>query len=133
MASMGEQQANEEDKLILSLPRERGWLSPYLYLFQEFWCPSTRFQAVNNFQKYFQAKDSDIIVASFPKSGTTWLKALTFAIVNHQHLSSLENHPLLTSNSHDLLPFFESTFKNFVKLSARILQPGYEDQEGKAI
>ncbi|TKY68370.1 Cytosolic sulfotransferase 15 [Spatholobus suberectus] len=91
MGSTGEQQANEEDKLTLSLRREKGWAAPYLYLFEDFWCPST----------HIQAKDSDVIVASFPKSGTTWLKALTFAIVNHQRLSSLENHPLLTSNPHE--------------------------------
>ncbi|CAJ1978300.1 unnamed protein product [Sphenostylis stenocarpa] len=60
--------------------------------------------------KEFQAKESDVVVASFPKSGTIWLKALTFAIVNHQSFSSLEDHPLLTSNPHELVPFFEFIF-----------------------
>ncbi|TKY68447.1 Cytosolic sulfotransferase 15 [Spatholobus suberectus] len=104
MASKGGQQANEEDELILSLREEKGWAFPYLYLFQEFWCPSTLIQQINIFRKYFQPKDSDVVVASFPKSGTTWLKALTFAIVNHQRFSSIENHPLLTSNPHELVP-----------------------------
>ncbi|XP_027354026.1 uncharacterized protein LOC113864476 [Abrus precatorius] len=52
------------------------------------------------------AKDTDIIVATTPKSGTTWLKALTFSIVNRQCFS-IENHPLLTSNPHELVPYFE--------------------------
>ncbi|KAK7314114.1 hypothetical protein VNO77_39326 [Canavalia gladiata] len=110
MASRDEKQANEEDKLIVSLPKERGWVSPYLYLFQGFWCPSTHIQGVFNFQKNFDAKDSDVIIASFPKSGTTWLKALTFAIVNHKRFP-LENHPLLTSNPHQLVPFVELIFR----------------------
>jgi len=60
---------------------------------------------VNNFQKHFHAKDSDsdVFVASFPKSGTTWLKALAFLIVNHQRFSSFQHHPLLSSNPHELV------------------------------
>ncbi|RHN40334.1 putative quercetin-3-sulfate 4'-sulfotransferase [Medicago truncatula] len=45
-----------------------------------------------------------------PKAGTTWLKALAFAIVNRQHFSSFENnnnHSLLTFNSLELVPYVE--------------------------
>ncbi|KAK7314119.1 hypothetical protein VNO77_39329 [Canavalia gladiata] len=108
------QEESEENKLspnckelILSLPREKGWITPYLYLFQGFWYAAAEIQAINNFQNHFQAKDSDIIVASVPKSGTTWLKALIYAIVNRQYFPSLENHPLLTFNPHELVPPFE--------------------------
>ncbi|XWS57905.1 hypothetical protein CRYUN_Cryun09bG0213100 [Craigia yunnanensis] len=41
-----------------------------------------------------------------PKCGTTWLKSLIFTIVNRSHFA-LENSPLLSSNPHKLLPFFE--------------------------
>ncbi|TKY66773.1 Cytosolic sulfotransferase 15 [Spatholobus suberectus] len=68
MASTDEQQVNEEDKLILSLRRERGWGVPYLYLFQEFWCPSALIHEGSIFQNYFQARDRDVVVASFPKT-----------------------------------------------------------------
>ncbi|MBA0659902.1 hypothetical protein Goklo_011993, partial [Gossypium klotzschianum] len=46
--------------------------------FQGFWIPSSRVptSSIISFQKYFQALDDDIIVASKPKSSTTWLKAL---------------------------------------------------------
>ncbi|KAK7342995.1 hypothetical protein VNO80_25956 [Phaseolus coccineus] len=108
------QQANEEEKFILSLPRERGWAIPDLYLFQQFWCPSILIKEVNIFQKDFEAKDSDVIVASFPKSGTTWLKALTFAIVNRQCFSSFENHPLLSSNPHELVLAVEFIYRGDV-------------------
>ncbi|KAG5113436.1 hypothetical protein AAZX31_13G173900 [Glycine max] len=115
----GEEITIEEDKLsqeckelILSLPRERGWRTRYIYLFQGFWCQPLEIQAIITFQKHFQAKDSDVIVATIPKSGTTWLKALTFAIVNrhtHSITTSMSSHPLLTSNPHELVPFIEYT------------------------
>ncbi|XP_014523118.1 cytosolic sulfotransferase 14-like isoform X3 [Vigna radiata var. radiata] len=109
------QRANAEDELILSsLPRERGWAIPDLFLFQEFWCPSILIKEVNIFQKQFQAKESDIFVASFPKSGTTWLKAITFSIVNRQRFSSIDNHPLLTSNPHQLVPAVEFMYRGDV-------------------
>ncbi|KAI4323587.1 hypothetical protein L6164_023181 [Bauhinia variegata] len=104
----GEEKLTQECKeLLLSLPRERGWRTPYLYLYQGFWCQPAEIQAISTFQKHFQAKNSDIVVASIPKSGTTWLKALTFAIVNRHRFASSKNHSLLTFNPHDLVPFFE--------------------------
>ncbi|PPR94064.1 hypothetical protein GOBAR_AA26607 [Gossypium barbadense] len=56
--------------------------------FQGFWIPSRSVptSSIIAFQKYFQALDDDIIVVSKPKSGTTWLKALVFSIVNLPYL-----------------------------------------------
>ena len=67
---------------------------------------------MNKFQKHFDAKDNDVFVANFPKSGTTWLKALTFVIANHQRFSSFDNHPLLSSNPHELVPYPEFMYSN---------------------
>ncbi|KAI9112859.1 hypothetical protein K1719_016176 [Acacia pycnantha] len=90
--------------------QKKGWGYPYIYLYQGIWYTPTRIQAICSFQKHFQAKDSDIVIATLPKSGTTWLKALTFAILNRKHFPpSQNNHPLLFSNAHDLVPFFEYT------------------------
>ncbi|KAE8721438.1 Cytosolic sulfotransferase 14 [Hibiscus syriacus] len=58
------------------------------------------------FQIQFQALDTDIIVASFPKCGTTWLKALTFTTVN-RHQFAMDENPLLTSNPHQLVRSLE--------------------------
>ena len=103
-----EKLSQEIKELLPSLPRGRGWRTPYIYLFQGFWTQPLEIQAISNFQKHFQAKDSDIVICTIPKSGTTWLKALTFAIVNRRHRSpSSKNHPLLSSNPHELVPFFE--------------------------
>ncbi|KAJ4720422.1 Sulfotransferase [Melia azedarach] len=101
--------SDECKELLLSLPKEKGWRTPYLYKFQGFWCQPKEIQAIISFQNHFQAKDSDVILASIPKSGTTWLKALTFAIVNRKSfpIVSNKNHPLLASNPHDLVSFFE--------------------------
>ncbi|ESW05669.1 hypothetical protein PHAVU_011G199600 [Phaseolus vulgaris] len=108
MALASHKQANEENELILSLPKEIGLsAAPYLHFFQDFWCPPYCIEGVNNFQKHFHAKDNDVLVASFPKSGTTWLKALTFAIVNHQSFPSFNHHPLLSSNPHELVSILE--------------------------
>ncbi|KAK8299153.1 hypothetical protein V6Z11_D05G304200, partial [Gossypium hirsutum] len=87
--------------------------------FQGFWIPSSRVptSSIISFQKYFQALDDDIIVASKPKAGTTWLKALVFTIVNrHSYtlsnipLNSLLNTLLNSANPHQLISHFEIKF-----------------------
>ncbi|KAK1374109.1 hypothetical protein POM88_030302 [Heracleum sosnowskyi] len=77
--------SQESKEFLSTLPRDKGWRTEHLYLH----------------------KANDIIVASIPKTGTTWLKALTFSIVNRHSFSLQKKHPLLTSNPHDLVPFLE--------------------------
>ncbi|KAI9112860.1 hypothetical protein K1719_016177 [Acacia pycnantha] len=53
--------------------------------------------------------------------GTTWLKALTLAVVNRNPFSpSQHNHPLLISNAPELVPFFDSTT---VKITRSLTSP----------
>ncbi|XP_050386657.1 cytosolic sulfotransferase 15-like [Argentina anserina] len=99
--------SDECKKLLFSLPKEKGWRTLHLFQFQGFWCQSAEIQSIMAFQKYFQARDTDIVLASIPKSGTTWLKALAFAIANRHHFTVSKSHPLLTSNPHDLVAFLE--------------------------
>ncbi|KAI9112883.1 hypothetical protein K1719_016200 [Acacia pycnantha] len=99
---------SQECKELLSLPRKKGCGHRFIYRYQDIWYIPTRIQNIVSFQKHFQAKDSDIIIASLPKSGTTWLKALTFSILNRKRFPpSQNNHPLLSSNPHELVPIFE--------------------------
>lgn len=99
----------EFQEMLDSLPKERGWRTRYLHLFQGFWCQAKEIQAIMSFQKHFQSLPNDVVLATIPKSGTTWLKALTFTILNRHRFEIFPStdHPLLTSNPHDLVPFFE--------------------------
>ncbi|KAK4713545.1 hypothetical protein R3W88_019452 [Solanum pinnatisectum] len=86
-------------KLLSTLPKEKGWLGSYAYNYQGFWLPI----------KFLQAQDSGVIVVTTPKSETTWLKSLLFALVNQvKHPIFEPNHPLLVKNPHLLVPFLEN-------------------------
>ncbi|XP_010271910.1 PREDICTED: cytosolic sulfotransferase 15-like [Nelumbo nucifera] len=91
-----------------SPPRTRveEWIEDPLYQHQGFWFIERRLEAVLWFQSNFKSCDRDIILATLPKSGTTWLKSLVFATVNRTKYSFSDN-PLLTANPHELVPFFE--------------------------
>ena len=79
----------EEDEfegILKDLPKEKNFLNHLsLNLYQGFWIPDMFLKGVVSAQKNFVAQDHDIILTSCPKSGTTWLKALVFAIVNRTH------------------------------------------------
>ncbi|KAF8038018.1 hypothetical protein BT93_B0770 [Corymbia citriodora subsp. variegata] len=95
-AIVGTEENEQEaiDELIASLPISEGL------------CPITMLPNVIAFQRHFKAKDKDIILISHPKSGTTWLKALLFSVVNRSRFD-ISNTPLLTSNPHEVIPFIE--------------------------
>ncbi|KAF3431624.1 hypothetical protein FNV43_RR26355 [Rhamnella rubrinervis] len=86
-----------------SLPIEKGWPAPTLHQYQRFWYPTRQLAGVLSCQIHFQAKDTRILPASSPKSGTTWLKAITFALINRARYPDLKQHSLLTNNSHILV------------------------------
>lgn len=75
----------KEDNLqefLLTLPSEKNWDGSPLLLFNQTWYPANSIRGAVSFQQNFRAQDSDIILASMPKSGTTWLKALAFSVVS---------------------------------------------------
>ncbi|XP_028799030.1 cytosolic sulfotransferase 15-like [Neltuma alba] len=103
-----EQLSKECKELLLSLPKRKEWVTPNVYLYRDIWYAPAAIQAICSFQRHFQAKDSEIVIATLPKSGITWLEALTFAIVNRKHFFPWQsNHPLLSSDAHELVPFLE--------------------------
>ncbi|KAL2898233.1 Cytosolic sulfotransferase 13 [Bienertia sinuspersici] len=76
-----------------------------MLFYQGFWYLSFAFQGIISFQSHFEAHDTDILLASLPKTGTTWLKSLLYAIVNRENISKNHSqHPLHTKNPHELVP-----------------------------
>ncbi|KAL9392625.1 hypothetical protein Peur_016545 [Populus x canadensis] len=100
-------QSQKYEEIISTLPQEYGWLDEH-YKIEGFWYDPFWAVGVLWAQENFQARSSDIILASFPKCGTTWLKALIFAIQkrNDRCLND-STHPLLTTNPHKCVPYFE--------------------------
>uniref|UniRef100_A0A803KTF7 Sulfotransferase n=1 Tax=Chenopodium quinoa TaxID=63459 RepID=A0A803KTF7_CHEQI len=76
-----------------------------LVRYQDYWHLDKHYiKNTYTFQKQFQAQDSDFIISSIPKTGTTWLKSLLFAVVNRVHYpNTRENHPILSGHPHDLV------------------------------
>ncbi|KAL1220268.1 Cytosolic sulfotransferase 12 [Cardamine amara subsp. amara] len=110
---LAEAKFNQEcDELMSSLPKDRSFFAEYLYQYQGFWYPPNILEGILLCQKLFEAKDSDIILVTNPKSGTTWLKSLVFALLNRHKfpVSSSGDHPLLVTNPHLLVPFLEGVY-----------------------
>jgi len=58
----------------------------------------------------FTARPSDIVVATLPKSGTTWIKSLLYATVHrreHHPGADATGHPLTSLGPHGCIRFFE--------------------------
>ncbi|XVF54459.1 hypothetical protein PTKIN_Ptkin05aG0181800 [Pterospermum kingtungense] len=91
---------------ILTLPCRTDWQFPSpLYKYQGIWNTSFLLEGLMLAQKQFNPQPTDIILCSHPKTGTTWLKALAFAVVTRS--SDDSTSPLLTRTPHDCVTFME--------------------------
>ncbi|XP_057494200.1 cytosolic sulfotransferase 12-like [Actinidia eriantha] len=97
----------EYEELLSSLPKEKAWVVSNFYQYQGFWHTSRQLQGVLACQQFFKAQDTDILLVTTPKSGTTWLKAILFSLVYRTRYSNTKQHPLLANSPHDLVPFLE--------------------------
>ncbi|KAK6929535.1 Sulfotransferase domain [Dillenia turbinata] len=103
--SVDEVDQDQTKSSIAKLPKEKWWADTHLLQFKGFWLMPELVKAVEAIKTQFNPLPTDIILASFPKSGTTWLKALTFSILN---LSNSSNQLVLTQkNPHEIIPFLE--------------------------
>jgi hypothetical protein len=98
--------------LISSLPTERDLIQGKLHQYQGFWFLTWFMQGVVATQKHFQAHHTNILLATNPKASTTWLKAISFTLLNRVRYSDIQQHPLLTINPHVLVPILEVDLYN---------------------
>ncbi|CAK7323205.1 unnamed protein product [Dovyalis caffra] len=98
---------NKYEEIISNLPQDNGW-KPFgkLYNYQGFWYAPSLLQNVISAQQSFTPQPKDFILCSSPKSGTAWLKALTFSIVSRNQVDDSTN-PLLKKLPHEIVPFME--------------------------
>lgn len=109
-----EQQSHDRERsferyreIISTLPKEKGWTTEHLYQYQGCWYRTTSgIQGVIWMQEHFKPRPADVLLVTPPKSGTTWFKALLFAIMNRTQFNT-STHPLLTTSPHELVPFME--------------------------
>ncbi|XP_040383683.1 cytosolic sulfotransferase 15-like [Oryza brachyantha] len=89
------------------LPTREGWSTP-LTLYNNCWLRSHMVDSFMAVRDNFKPRHDDVILATHPKSGTTWLKAMAFAIVNRSRYDLLadgDGNPLRAQNPQRLVPF----------------------------
>ncbi|XP_072971876.1 cytosolic sulfotransferase 5-like [Typha angustifolia] len=101
----------ETNGFLSSLPLTEDWILP-LRLYQSFWLyePHIPHVIAAQHQVSFTPRPSDVILSTFPKCGTTWLKALAFAVMNRS-VYAFSDHPLLSKNPHECVPYLEIPLK----------------------
>uniref|UniRef100_A0A453A8Q6 Sulfotransferase n=3 Tax=Triticinae TaxID=1648030 RepID=A0A453A8Q6_AEGTS len=96
----------EMSEIMVSLPRCPVYLTRQ---YRGFWIREFVLEGMAAVQASFEPMPTDVFLASCPKSGTTWLKALAFATLNRAtHSPSDSDHPLRHHNPHDCVAFLET-------------------------
>ncbi|KAK4362811.1 hypothetical protein RND71_018052 [Anisodus tanguticus] len=71
-----------DSDMVTTLSKEKGWITEYLYQYKSFWFTPAAIRGVEKAQQCFKVQPTDILLSTFPKSGTTWFKALIFSFMN---------------------------------------------------
>ena len=91
-------------------PPQQRWREYQGAWFREAWVPG-----IVALQRRFEPRAGDVLLASLPKCGTTWLKALAFAtaargVYPPAAAGGDGRHPLLRLNPHECVPFLEGIY-----------------------
>ncbi|KAD3067799.1 hypothetical protein E3N88_35679 [Mikania micrantha] len=95
---------DEHKHLLETLPKGSGWSIQHLYNYNGFWIDEMLLKAILLLDTYFKSEPTDIVLASFMKSGTTWLKTLMFSTLNRDRYS-FSNHFLHNNHPLSTIPF----------------------------
>ncbi|XBH77833.1 hypothetical protein VPH35_104227 [Triticum aestivum] len=96
---------------ITSLPLETRFPPFRLRQYGGFWLVEKFLKGVLAVHSVVETRPSDVLLGSFPKCGTTWLKALAFATRNLvEHSPHDLHHPLRRCNPHDMVRYMEIEF-----------------------
>ncbi|KAH1063164.1 hypothetical protein J1N35_028151 [Gossypium stocksii] len=100
-------------EMISTLPKGKSWGFPGdHYQYQGFWFVPPFLQGALLAQQQFQALPTDIILCSSLRTGTAWLKSLTFATITRT-LYDDSTTPLLSKMPHDVVPLMEFDHAQF--------------------
>ncbi|MCD9645171.1 hypothetical protein HAX54_033893 [Datura stramonium] len=97
---------DKHEQSSLPLPKEKLWGDVYLNEINGFWYFPEYVPNIVRVVNEFKPLSNDVILASFPKTGTTWLKSLLFSILYRRSNYSKEKS-LVNYNPHDFVPFLE--------------------------
>ncbi|KAL2499838.1 Cytosolic sulfotransferase 6 [Abeliophyllum distichum] len=87
-----------------TIQKQKWFSDEFLCKFKGFWIWSPYLEPTKKVVEDFKPLPSDVILASFPKTGTTWLKALLYSII----FRSSKEKPLLFNHPHELIPSLET-------------------------
>ncbi|CAN8265204.1 unnamed protein product [Cochlearia groenlandica] len=121
LAAAAEAESTEFEKnqkryqdLISTFPHAKGWRpKDPLIKYGGYWFIQPRLEGCLHAQAFFKVRPSDFLVCSYPKTGTTWLKALTFTIANRSRFDDFSSNPLLKRHPQEFVPYIEIDFPFF--------------------
>uniref|UniRef100_A0A453RK59 Sulfotransferase n=1 Tax=Aegilops tauschii subsp. strangulata TaxID=200361 RepID=A0A453RK59_AEGTS len=93
MAEINHDAAEEGDRQLLStLPKKERMWKPF-FLYRGCWLTPRAVTSITLLQSQFAPRPDDVVLATFPKCSTTWLKALAFAFAVANH----SRHPVVSA------------------------------------
>ncbi|KAL7253492.1 hypothetical protein ACSBR1_007929 [Camellia fascicularis] len=107
------QGSDEETSFLDDSPKVEWRPGTTLVHWKGFWLMPDLIKSIMIIENQFKPLPSDILLASYPKTGTTWLKALSISILSHNSKAWIspdgdaQANLLQTHNPHELIPFLE--------------------------